>query len=169
MPLESNPERAARWLPASAAGALIVAGWTLVAAGPSAAQTPPSPQALLDAWVQLWDTYDLDPIAHLFVTDDRLTYFSSETQGLIRGFDAVVEHHRGFGFEAGGAESDPLIWVDDVEIVDLGASAVIGAVWYFGDPDQPDAAQRGPMTLVALATDDGYRIVHMHFATYVSP
>ena len=125
-----------------------------------------SPSALLDAWVELWGSYDLDVVEDLFIRDQRLTYFSSEAEGLIRGFEAIIEHHRGFGFEAGGAEQDLLIWVEDVEVVDFGSTALVGAIWFFGDPQSPDDAQRGPMSLLAVRTADGYRIGHMNFSTY---
>ena len=105
-------------------------------------------------------------VADLFLQDDRLTYFSSETEGLLQGFERIVEHHRGFGFVAGGAERDQLIWVDEVHIVEFGDSAMIAAIWYFGDPAAPADAQRSPMTVVATRTTSGYRIAHMNFATY---
>ncbi len=142
----------------------------LAPSGAATAQTPAAtPAELLDAWVELWGTYDLDRVDDLFVRDDRLTYFSSETEGLIQGFDRIVEHHRGFGFEPGGSSRDQRIWVEDVEIVDLGDTALIGAIWFFGDPASPESAQRGPMTVLAIPGEDGYRIAHMHFATYERP
>lgn len=124
---------------------------------------------LLDEWVDLWGSYDLNVVEDLFVRDQRLTYFSSETEGLIQGFDAIVEHHRGFGFEVGGTARDQVIWVEDVEIVDFGPTSLVGAIWFFGDPESPANAQRGPMSLLAVRTADGYRIGHMHFATYSTP
>jgi hypothetical protein len=126
-----------------------------------------TPDELLDAWVELWGTYDLDTVPALFLESEALTYFSSETEGLIEGFDRIVEHHRGFGFVPGGDDRDQLIWVRDVRIEEFGDAALIGAIWYFGDPDSPAAAQRGPMSVLAVRTSDGYRIAHMHFATYV--
>ena len=125
-----------------------------------------TPQDLLDAWVELWSTYDLDMVSALFLQGDALTYFSSETEGLLEGFDKIVEHHRGFGFVPGGDARDQLIWVRDVRIEEFGQTALIGAIWYFGDPESPADAQRGPMSVLAVRTADGYRIAHMHFATY---
>ncbi len=49
---------------------------------------------------------------------------------------------------------------------DLGATAVVGGVWYFGNREAPEDAGRGPMTIVLIPTPEGYRIVHMHFANY---
>ena len=132
------------------------------------AQGATSPEALLEAWVGLWGSYDLDVVDDLFLQDDRLTYFSSETEGLIQGFEAIVAHHRGFGFEAGGVERDQSIWVEGVDVTDFGATALIGAIWFFGDPESPDDAQRGPMSLLAVRDGDHYRIGHMHFATYAA-
>ena len=135
---------------------------------PSMGQTPSlgSPSALLDAWVELWGSYDLGVVEDLFVRDQRVTYFPTVPEGLIQGLEAIIEHHRGFGFEAGGAERDQRIWVEDAEVFDFGSTALIGAIWFFGDPQSPDDAMRGPMSLLAVRTADGYRIGHMHFATY---
>ena len=147
---------------------LILAAFVLSMSSADARQVKTgTPQELLDSWVELWGTYDLDTVSALFLRDDALTYFSSETEGLIEGFDNIVEHHRGFGFVPGGDERDQLIWVRDVRVEEFGDTAFIGAIWYFGDPDSPADAQRGPMSVLAVKTGNGYRIAHMHFATYV--
>ena len=44
----------------------------------------------LDRWVELWNTYNLDMVEELFLTDDRVTYFSSEKRGLIEGYEALI-------------------------------------------------------------------------------
>jgi len=56
-------------------------------------------------WQTFWNTYDLHQMDKLFMNNDALTYFSSEKEGLIRGFDAMVEHHKGFGFVPGGEKT----------------------------------------------------------------
>ena len=139
---------------------------TVLFGAPTGASGQETPRELLDSWVELWGTGNLDLVPALFLRDDRVTYFSSEFEGLIRGYPALVEHHRGFGFEAGGVPREQVIWVGDVEIVDFGDTALVGAIWYFGDPASPEGAQRGPMSVIAVATSAGYRIGHMHFATY---
>ena len=63
---------------------------------------PTAPDAQLERWVEMWNSYDLDEVKELFLDDTRLTYFSSEKEGVIRGMEAVLEHHRGFGFVPGG-------------------------------------------------------------------
>jgi hypothetical protein len=88
-------------------------------------------------WVAMWNSYDLNEVDRLFVTDDRLTYLSSEKEGALQGIDAIRDHHRGFGFVEGGKEQ----------------------------PD--GSLQRGPMTIVYLRESEEYRIVHMHFANYL--
>ena len=118
------------------------------------------------SWVELWRTYDLDRLDDLFWMDDRVTYFSSETEGLIRGGEALVEHHRGFGFVPGGVTPEQELWVEDVHATDLGESAVVGAVWFFGDRAARNDAQRGPMSVVYSREGTRYRIAHMHFANY---
>lgn len=151
---------------------LTLAAAVAVSAAPAAAQRLhdafATPSELLEAWVQLWTTYDLDRVGALFLADERVTYFSSEREGLIRGYDAVVEHHRGFGFEPGGSRRDAVIWVGDVVVTELPGAALVAAIWYFGDPDAPSGAQRGPMSLLAVREGGGYRIAHMHFATYAT-
>jgi hypothetical protein len=131
-----------------------------------AAAQASSPEELLDRWVALWGSYDLAPVADLFVRDERLTYFSSEYEGVRKGFETIMEHHRSLDFVDGGDARDQVIWVGDVDIADYGASALVTAIWYFGDEGAPDGAQHGPMTLLAVHEDDGWRIGHMHFATY---
>ena len=74
----------------------------------------------------------------------------------------------GFGFEPGGSERDQVIWVDEVEIVGFGDTAFIGAIWYFGNPDAREGAQRGPMSVLAVREGGRYRIAHMNFATYAA-
>lgn len=124
-------------------------------------------EAYVDRWVQLWQSYDLNLVDELFLHDDRLTYFSSEKEGLIRGLDAVREHHRGFGFVPGGKTPEQTLWVEDVAADRFGDTAVVTAIWYFGDPERPAVEnQRGPMTMVYVRDGDGFRIAHLHFARY---
>ncbi len=71
-------------------------------------------------WVSMWNTYDLSLVDSLFLTDNRLTYFSSEKEGLIRGIEAVREHHVGFGFVEGGKEQENTLWLDDLQTQSFG-------------------------------------------------
>jgi hypothetical protein len=117
--------------------------------------------------VALWTSYDLDRVDRLFLRDDRVTYFSSEKEGLIRGIENVREHHRGFGFVPGGKKAERELWVDRVESDDFGDTLVVTAIWYFGDPKKPAAEnQRGPMTMVYVRAAGEYRIAHLHFGNY---
>jgi len=125
-----------------------------------------TPAAVLDLWIALWASYDLDRVGELFLNDERLTYFSSEYEGVIEGFPAVIEHHAGFGFVSGGISPSSELWVEGAVIRDFGDTAIVGGVWYFGDRADRAAAGRGPMTIVLLRTPDGYRISHMHFGNY---
>ena len=150
---------------------MLVAGTALLLACGSAKQSsvtaePFDTNAEVGAWVHLWNTYDLSLLDDLFLTDDRVTYLSSEREGLIRGVDALRAHHEGFGFVPGGREPEQALWVDDVEATSFGPTSVVTGVWYFGDETTPETAQRGPMTIVYVWTADGYRIAHMHFASY---
>ena len=37
----------------------------------------------VDKWVKMWNTYDLLEVKKLFLNSNKLTYFSSEKQGII--------------------------------------------------------------------------------------
>lgn len=121
---------------------------------------------LISRWVAMWNSYDLDQVEELFLNTDQVTYFSSEKQGLVRGIDAVREHHRGFGFVPGGHEPERELWVEGVEADVFGSSAVVTAIWYFGARAEKGEAQRGPMTFVYVMHDGEFRLVHLHFANY---
>lgn len=121
----------------------------------------------VDAWVELWNTYDLSLVDELFVTDSRVTYFSSEKEGLIQGFEAIREHHRGFGFVDGGKEPESELWVEEQVVKTFGTTAVVGGVWYFGDRRRPrETVQHGPVTFVYVLEEGDYRLAHLHFANY---
>lgn len=122
----------------------------------------------LAAWVDSWNTRDLARIDELFVTDSTVTYFSSERRGLIRGIDAVRDHHVNMGFVPGGAPAESELWIDGVTYRGGHEDVVVTATWYFGDRQAPrDSVQSGPMTAVYVAMGDGVRIGHMHFSEYV--
>jgi hypothetical protein len=124
--------------------------------------------AAVAAWVEAWNTRDLDQVDRLFVQDSTLTYFSSERDGLIRGIDAVRQHHVNMGFELGGAPADLELWLEDIEYRPLRPGYVVTATWKFGNRIGPqDSVQVGPMTAVYVRVEeDGYRIGHMHFSEY---
>ncbi len=135
---------------------------SLASAGPSA-----EADRLVASWVALWTSYDLDRVNDLFLQDDRVTYFSSEKEGLIRGFENVREHHRGFGFVPGGKKAERELWVENVDSDDFRDTLVVTAIWYFGDRTKPAGEnQRGPMTMVYVRTAGEYRIAHLHFGNY---
>lgn len=123
-------------------------------------------EELVGRWVAMWNSYDLDRVDELFLTDDRVTYLSSEKEGLIRGIEAVREHHREFGFVPGGKTPERQLWVENVDSSVFGDSAVVTAVWFFGNRIQRGEAQRGPMTLVYVRSNGEYRLAHLHFANY---
>lgn len=128
-------------------------------------RTPFDLDARLGAWVEMWNTYDLDQVDQLFVRDDRLTYFSSEKEGVIRGLEAVREHHRGFGFVAGGKDQPNTLWLEGIQSDDLGETVIVTAIWFFQRPSGPP--QRGPVTFVYLRDSAaGDRLVHLNFGNY---
>lgn len=123
----------------------------------------------LSAWVAAWNSYDLNEVDKLFVTDATVTYYSSEKPGLIRGIDAVREHHRGFGFVSGGKTADAKLWIDEV-VTDLyGEVALVRAMWFFQRATGDAPVQRGPMTVVYVRRAGLWLIAHMHFAADPRP
>lgn len=119
----------------------------------------------VEAWVRLWNTYDLDEVKKLFLDDERVTYFSSEKQGLIKGIDKLVDHHKEFGFVAGGRETGNRLWLEDVDIEEFTDSAAVKADWLFQRKGS-DEAQRGPVSIHYVEAGDGWRIAHAHFSNY---
>lgn len=133
-----------------------------------------TPSDVVSTWVEMWNSYDLDQVEELFLTDDRVTYFSSEFEGVIQGFDAVVEHHRGFGFTPGGEDRGTRLWVEGITEEVFGGTAVLTGVWYFErtTPDEQATAsqpQRGPVTFVCVLDQNRWRFAHMNFGNYLDP
>jgi len=118
----------------------------------------------VEKWVKSWNTYDLDQVDALFLQDDRVTYFSSEKEGVIIGIEAVKEHHEGFGFVPGGKEQPNKLWLEDLHIAEFDTSAVVTGIWFFQRPDGSE--QRGPVTIVYVREGSRLRIAHMNFSNY---
>jgi ketosteroid isomerase-like protein len=121
-------------------------------------------ERIVDEWVEIWNNYNLDKVKELFLNDDRVTYFSSEKRGLIKGIDSLVAHHREFGFVEGGKETGNRLWLEDVDIKKFGDIAVVKADWIFQRKGS-NKQQRGPVTIVYIK-NNGYRIAHAHFNNY---
>ena len=128
------------------------------------------PEELVREWVEMWNTYDLDQVQRLFLDDQRLTYFSSEKEGIIRGMEAVLEHHRGFGFVPAGESKPTRLWVEGVRTDLLGEAAVITGIWFFQSlPEAGENPQKGPVTFVCVLERGEWRFVHMNFSEYLPP
>lgn len=121
-------------------------------------------EKIVDEWVEIWNNYNLDMVPELFLNDERVTYFSSEKQGLIKGIDNLIKHHREFGFVEGGKDTGNRLWLEDVDIEEFGESVVVKADWIFQRKGS-DKQQRGPVTIVYVKKDR-YRIAHAHFSNY---
>jgi hypothetical protein len=126
-----------------------------------------APTDLVSEWVEIWNSYDLDRVGDLFLIDDRVSYFSSEFEGVIRGFDAIMEHHRGFGFVSGGEDRGSRLWVEGLTQDVLGEAAVLTGIWFFQRADASGPPQRGPVTFVAVLNERAWRFAHMNFGTYL--
>ena len=114
----------------------------------------------------LWRRYDIDALEDVFIVDPALTYFPSDSVGLVEGFEAVVEYHRTQGFVPGGFRPDQELWLEQTVIADFGDSAVVSAVWHFGNRVSRQDVARGPLTLVVVRTNRGYRISHVNMGNY---
>ena len=102
----------------------------------------------------------------MFLRDPTLTYFSSDAQGVKEGYDAVLAHHEELGFVPGGFQPEGELWLEDTVIARFEDTAVITAVWHFGNRLLRDEAPRGPLTIVAVLTSAGYRISHVNMGNY---
>lgn len=80
---------------------------------------------LVDEWVSIWNTYDLSKVEELFLNDGRVSYFSSEKEGAVRGIHALIEHHRDFGFVPGGKQQPNKLWLEDIHIEEYSTCAVV--------------------------------------------
>ena len=120
---------------------------------------------ILDMWVKFWNTYDLDQVGELFLRNERVTYFSSEKVGVIKGYEALVKHHEGFGFVKGGKTQPNRLWLESIDIEDFGDSTIVCAVWFFKRPSAENP-QEGPVTIVYEKAMDGWRIAHANFGNY---
>jgi hypothetical protein len=119
----------------------------------------------LDEWVKIWNNYDLSQVRKLFLNDERVTYFSSEKEGLVKGIDKLVEHHREFGFVEGGKDTGNHLWLEGVDIERFGDVDVVKADWLF-QRKGVDKVQRGPVTIVYAIIGEEPKIVHAHFSNY---
>lgn len=134
--------------------------------GEPPATGPASPQEALERWLGLWHGYDLDGVGEVFLQDPTLTYFPADSAGLIDGFDAVVAWHEKQGFVPGGFRPDEELWLEETFISGFGESAVISAVWHFGNRVSREDVARGPLTMVVVRTRTGYRISHVNMSNY---
>jgi ketosteroid isomerase-like protein len=120
---------------------------------------------LVDAWVAIWNSYDLSMVEKLFLNDEHVTYFSSEKQCVVKGMEALVRHHEGFSFVMGGKAQPNKLWLEDIDIEAFPGAAVVTAIWFFRRGDS-GKTQRGPVTLVYVPVGGGWRIAHANFGNY---
>ena len=125
-----------------------------------------SPQQALEYWLALWRRYDIDRMDEVFLQDASLTYFAADTQGVLEGYDAVVQHHRDLGFVPGGFQPERELWLEDTLIADFDDSVVITGIWHFGNRVSRESAGRGPVTMVLVRTASGYKISHLNLGNY---
>jgi len=120
---------------------------------------------LVDAWVAIWNSYNLSMVEKLFLNDERVTYFSSEKQGVVKGTEALMRHHEGFGFVKGGKVQPNKLWLENVDIEVFQGVAIVTAIWFF-KRGESGKTQKGPVTLVYVPVSGGWRIAHANFGNY---
>jgi ketosteroid isomerase-like protein len=120
---------------------------------------------IVDDWVKFWNTYDLNQVERLFLKDARVTYFSSEKQGVIKGFEQLLKHHEDFGFVKGGKVQPNKLWLEGVDVEDFSDSAIVCGIWFF-KRSNTESPQKGPVTLVYVRKGDDWRIAHANFGNY---
>ena len=153
---------------------LLLLGWTCAAEDQgdgtqSIEKTHPpfETEEILGRWVSMWNSYDLSMVDSLFLTDARLTYFSSEKEGLLHGIEAVREHHVGFGFVEGGKDQDNELWLEDLQSQSFGEVTTVEGIWFFRSVSgDSSSTSKGPVTFVYVSVENEYRIAHVHFANY---
>ena len=124
-------------------------------------------EGAMNRWVDMWNSYDLSLVDELFLTDNRLTYLSSEKEGVITGIAAIRQHHRGFGFVEGGKDQDNRLWVENLHAQAFGSTAIVMGTWLFKRGNETsDEIQRGPFTFVFVWDGKDFRIAHANFANY---
>ena len=128
-----------------------------------------TPEKLINNWVEMWNSYDLNLVEQLFLPDPNLTYFSSEKEGLIAGIDSVRKHHQNFDFIPGGKTQSNKLWLENLKFVDFGSTSVVTGIWYFQRGlESEEEIQRGPVSFVCVRKDQNYYIAHVNFAEYDS-
>lgn len=142
--------------------------FTLFACNQTTQPTQQDVDEVIDKWLNLWATYDLDLLDDIFLQSEALTYFSSEKLGLIQGYDEMIPHHEGFGFVSGGKTPEKSLWLEELETRFYGESVMVAGIWYFGDRSVPkEEVQKGPVTFVLTQNAKGQlKITHTHFANY---
>lgn len=124
-------------------------------------------QEQVNEWISMWNEYNLSKVDELFLADDRITYFSSEKEGLIKGPEAVREHHRGFGFVEGGKIQENKLWVEDLQANVFSPVVIVTGIWFFRrGPEGSKDISRGPVTFVYIQEEKEYRLAHLHFSEY---
>lgn len=119
---------------------------------------------VIDRWVNMWDTYDLAQVDKLFLPSPEITYFSSEKETVMKGIEAVREHHLNFGFVDGGKKTQSKLWVEDLHALTLGTAAVVTGIWFFSQSAWK--TQYGPFTFVYTQKDNDFLLAHVHFGKY---
>ncbi len=121
-------------------------------------------ERVVGEWVNMWNRYDLSQVDGLFLDSDDLSYFSSDREGIIKGFVAVREHHRRFGFVPGGKKHGNKLWAEKLEAFPVDSVIVVTGIWHFRQV--MGRHQWGPFTFVYVKREERFLLAHAHFAKY---
>ena len=121
-------------------------------------------EKVIGEWVEMWMQYDLSKIDELFLESDDLTYYSSEKQRVMKGLEAVKEHHRGYGFVPGGKKHGNKIWAENLEATPIDNVVAVTGIWHYRQV--MGAHQWGSFSFVYVNKDDRFLLAHLHFGRY---
>ena len=95
---------------------------------------------------------------NLVKVDDILTFdnLKIEVVKAVHGYIPLLK---------GGKEIRSKLWLEEIDVEDLGDSAIVGAIWFF-KRSNTENPQTGPVTIVYERTTDGWRIAHANFGNY---
>ena len=84
-----------------------------------------------------------------------------------RHYGDVTSHGRRYVLvDTGGFDPENELWLEQVMIADFADSAVVTAMWRFGNRLTRRISGRGPLTMVIARTAAGFRISHVAFGNY---
>ncbi len=128
-------------------------------------------QDTITRWVEFWNTRDLNRLSDIFVPDGDgplagVAYISSEEPGVITGMQALIDHHKGFDFIAGGNQGKGSLCLTDQEIFWNRNSNCpnVTAAWHYQVSQSSEEPSQGRVRFILVPFDEQYRISQANFS-----